>query len=56
MESKSYNIFLFQRRGEVIGPYDMQIAAQAISRNLILVTNNTGEFQRIKNLKLESWV
>ncbi|MCL2705232.1 MAG: type II toxin-antitoxin system VapC family toxin [Spirochaetaceae bacterium] len=45
-----------ESRGEVIGPYDMQIASQAISRNLILVTNNFNEFQRIKNLKLESWV
>ena len=45
-----------ESREKVIGPYDMQIAAQAISRDLILVTNNTGEFQRIKNLKLESWV
>ena len=45
-----------ENRGEVIGPYDMQIASQAISRNLILVTNNTSEFQRINNLKLENWV
>ena len=45
-----------ENRGTVIGPYDMQIAAQAISRDLILVTNNTNEFQRIMNLKLESWV
>ncbi|QQO07869.1 type II toxin-antitoxin system tRNA(fMet)-specific endonuclease VapC [Breznakiella homolactica] len=45
-----------ENRGEIIGPYDMHIASQAISRNLILVTNNTNEFQRIKNLKLENWV
>jgi len=44
-----------EKRGEVIGPYDMQIAAQAISRDLILVTNNVKEFNRIKNLKLENW-
>jgi len=45
-----------EKRGQVIGSYDMQIAAQAISNDLILVTNNTGEFERIKNLKLENWV
>lgn len=45
-----------ERRGKIIGPYDMQIAAQAISNDLILVTNNTGEFQRVKELKLENWV
>lgn len=45
-----------EKRGLVIGPYDMQIAAQAITRDLVLVTNNTSEFSRIPNLKLENWV
>ena len=45
-----------EKRGLVIGPYDMQIAAQAITRDLVLVTNNTAEFSRIQNLKLENWV
>ena len=45
-----------ERRGQVIGPYDMQIAAQAITRNLILATNNTKEFSRIPQLKLDNWV
>jgi len=44
-----------ERKGQVIGPYDMQIAAQAISRNMILVTNNVKEFIRVKNLKIENW-
>jgi tRNA(fMet)-specific endonuclease VapC len=45
-----------EKKGQIIGPYDMQIAAQAITRNLILVTNNTTEFSGISNLKLENWV
>jgi tRNA(fMet)-specific endonuclease VapC len=44
-----------EKRGQVIGPYDMQIAAQALRRGLILVTNNTGEFRRIRGLKVENW-
>ncbi|TVR58394.1 MAG: type II toxin-antitoxin system VapC family toxin [Spirochaetaceae bacterium] len=44
-----------EARGLVIGPYDMQIAAQAITRDLTLVTNNTNEFGRIRNLRLENW-
>ncbi|MGI5172767.1 type II toxin-antitoxin system VapC family toxin [Treponema sp. OMZ 840] len=44
-----------KKRGEIIGSYDMLIASQALSKNLILVTNNTGEFSRIKNLKTEDW-
>lgn len=45
-----------KRHGNIIGPYDMLIAAQALSRDLILVTNNIDEFQRIRMLKIEDWV
>ena len=45
-----------ENRGVTIGPYDMQIAAMAISRNLTLITNNTDEFQRVRDLKLENWI
>jgi len=44
-----------KRTGKLIGPYDMLIAAQALAKNLILVTNNTNEFKRIDGLKLEDW-
>ena len=44
-----------EKKGQIIGPYDMQIAAQAISRNMVLVTNNVREFCRVKNLKIENW-
>jgi tRNA(fMet)-specific endonuclease VapC len=33
----------------------MLIAAHAKSLNMTLVTNNTGEFERIKGLKMEDW-
>jgi tRNA(fMet)-specific endonuclease VapC len=45
-----------EEKGKIIGAYDMQIAAQAINYNLILVTNNINEFQRIGGLKVENWV
>ncbi len=44
-----------EKKGRVIGPYDMEIAAQAITRKLILVSNNTAEFSRIPHLRLENW-
>jgi tRNA(fMet)-specific endonuclease VapC len=44
-----------ERRGLVIGSMDMLIAAHALSLDLVLVTNNIGEFSRIPNLKLENW-
>jgi tRNA(fMet)-specific endonuclease VapC len=44
-----------KQKGELIGPYDMLIAAQALARRLILVTNNTKEFRRIPELVIEDW-
>lgn len=45
-----------KKEGNIIGPIDMLLAAQALSKDLILVTNNTNEFERIENLKLENWM
>jgi tRNA(fMet)-specific endonuclease VapC len=42
-----------RKKGQVIGELDMQIAGVALSNNLILVTNNEKEFNRIDNLKIE---
>jgi tRNA(fMet)-specific endonuclease VapC len=42
-------------RGTPIGPYDVLIAGQALSRNLILVTHNTREFSRVPGLRIEDW-
>jgi tRNA(fMet)-specific endonuclease VapC len=45
-----------ERRGEVIGAYDMLIAAHALAVDATLVTNNEKEFKRVKGLKIENWV
>lgn len=45
-----------QKTGMIIGPYDVQLAGQALARNMIFVTHNTKEFERVPNLKLEDWV
>lgn len=47
---------LLEKQGLIIGPYDVQLAGQALSRNLTFVTHNTGEFSRVPNLRLEDWV
>ena len=47
---------MLQKQGTPIGPYDIQIAAIALSLNMVLLTNNTCEFDRVKGLKLENWV
>ena len=55
--SKYYGIIRYQleSEGKIIGPLDMLIAAHALSKDFILVTNNEKEFLRIKSLKVENW-
>ena len=44
-----------KRRGAMIGANDLFIAAHACSLGLTLVTNNTREFGRVRNLAVENW-
>ncbi|HEY9340636.1 MAG TPA: type II toxin-antitoxin system VapC family toxin [Hanamia sp.] len=45
-----------EKKGALIGPLDMLIAAHAKSLGHILVTNNEKEFKRIEGLQIENWV
>ncbi|MDD5372026.1 MAG: type II toxin-antitoxin system VapC family toxin [Sulfurimonas sp.] len=45
-----------EKRGQIIGGLDMMIAAHALSCNMTLVTNNTKEFKRVKELRIDNWV
>lgn len=42
--------------GQLISDNDIHIAAHARSKGLILVTNNSKEFERVPALQLENWV
>jgi tRNA(fMet)-specific endonuclease VapC len=44
-----------ERKGTVIGGNDLMIAAHARSMGLVLVSNNTKEFERVDGLRLENW-
>ena len=44
-----------QSLGTLIGGNDMLIAAHAKALNLILVTHNTREFERVEGLQIEDW-
>jgi len=44
-----------EKAGERLDDFDLLIAATALNHNLILVSNNTRYFTRIKNLPLENW-
>lgn len=45
-----------ESKGRPIGPLDMLLAAQARSRNFVLVTNNEKEFLTVEGLKIENWI
>jgi len=44
-----------EKKGTPIGPYDLLIAGTAVAYQGVLVTNNTKEFYRVPDLKLEYW-
>ena len=44
-----------ERDGQVIGGNDLMIAAIALANQLILVTNNCREFERVDRLSIEDW-
>lgn len=44
-----------EKNGTPIGPYDVLIAASALSGNHTLITHNTSEFRRIEGLKIQDW-
>ena len=45
-----------EKKGTPIGPYDLLIAGLARSRDMILVTSNIKEFEKVADLHLENWV
>ena len=45
-----------ERRGQLIGPYDVLIAGHARSRGLVVVTGNLNEFRRVDGLRVEDWL
>lgn len=46
---------ILKHTGLSIGPYDILIAGTSMAHNLIMVTSNVGEFQRIPKIIIEDW-
>jgi tRNA(fMet)-specific endonuclease VapC len=44
------------KAGKPIGDADTLIAGQAIANQLVIVTNNTKHFLRVKGLQVENWM
>jgi tRNA(fMet)-specific endonuclease VapC len=45
-----------KKKGTPVGAMDLLIASHAAFLNAVLVTNNTKEFDRVPNLKVENWL
>jgi len=45
-----------RKSGRMISDFDLLIGCTAISNNLIMVTENIKEFQRIENINIENWI
>ncbi|NET02480.1 MAG: type II toxin-antitoxin system VapC family toxin [Sphaerospermopsis sp. SIO1G1] len=45
-----------RKTGQPVADFDLLIASVALTRNYILVTNNTRHYSRISELKLENWI
>lgn len=45
-----------RKRGELISDFDLLIGTTSIEYELIMVTENTKEFSRISNIKVENWI
>lgn len=54
LEAARIRVDLENRRFS-IGPMDLLVAATAVSRGAVLVTNNTREFSRVRGLRLIDW-
>lgn len=46
---------VLEASGQMIGPYDVLLAGQALAANLTMATANTGEFERVPGLTVENW-
>jgi tRNA(fMet)-specific endonuclease VapC len=44
-----------RKSGTTIDDFDLLIGVTSISHNLIMVTNNTDHFKRLKGITLEDW-
>lgn len=45
-----------QSLGKQISDFDLLIACTSIENNLVMVTENVNEFERIEKIKIENWV
>lgn len=45
-----------KKSGTMISDFDLLIGCTSVEKDLIMVTENVGEFERIANIKIENWI
>jgi tRNA(fMet)-specific endonuclease VapC len=45
-----------RKKGMMISDFDLLIGSTAIANELIMITENVNEFERISNIQIENWV
>ena len=45
-----------KKSGRILDDFDLLIGATAISNNLILITRNVSDFDRLSGIKIENWI
>lgn len=45
-----------RKTGKMISDFDLLIGCTAVEKDLIMITENTREFERISGIKIENWI
>jgi tRNA(fMet)-specific endonuclease VapC len=45
-----------RKNGNPISDFDLLIGCTSVEKDLIMVTENVGEFERITDIKIENWI
>jgi len=45
-----------KQKGTIISDLDLLIGATALANNMIMVTRNVREFDRLENTQIENWI
>jgi tRNA(fMet)-specific endonuclease VapC len=45
-----------RKLGTMIGDFDLLIGCTSVEKELIMVTENLGEFERITGIRIENWI
>ena len=53
--ARQFGQLKMELKNNLLGAYDLMIAAHARGNGQILVTNNTKEYKRVKGLRIENW-